>query len=120
MAQTCAVGRKHVSGWLQKDWDNKPAQLAKVLTFWSLFTKEHGASLADIIVLAGNVGVEDSSGMKVPFLAGRGDASEAQTDADSFAVLEPVADGFRNYQKRLPASPENAVGQAFLASLRQK
>ena len=63
-----------------------------------------------MIVLAGNVGVEDASGMDVPFLAGRGDASEAQTDADSFAVLEPVADGFRNYQKTdFTTSPEEML-----------
>ena len=95
----------------QKDWEaNKPAQLAKVLSILEPISKEHGASLADIIVLAGNVGVEDSSGMKVPFLAGRGDASEAQTDADSFAVLEPVADGFRNYQKTdFTTSPEEML-----------
>ena len=67
-------------------------------------------SLADVIVLAGNVGVEDASDMNVPFSAGRGDASEAQTDGDSFAVLEPVADGFRNYQKSdFTTSPEEML-----------
>ncbi|MGB1613709.1 MAG: catalase/peroxidase HPI, partial [Candidatus Puniceispirillaceae bacterium] len=95
----------------QKDWEaNKPAQLAKVLGILKPIAEEHGASLADVIVLAGNVGVEDASGMDVPFLAGRGDASEAQTDADSFAVLEPVADGFRNYQKTdFTTSPEEML-----------
>ena len=95
----------------QKDWEaNKPAQLAKVLGILKPIAEKHGASLADVIVLAGNVGVEDASGMDVPFLAGRGDASEAQTDADSFAVLEPVADGFRNYQKTdFTTSPEEML-----------
>ncbi len=95
----------------QKDWEaNKPAQLARVLAILKPIAEKHGASLADVIVLAGNVGVEDASGMNVPFLAGRGDASEAQTDADSFAVLEPVADGFRNYQKTdFTTSPEEML-----------
>ena len=95
----------------QKDWEaNKPDQLAKVLGILRPIAEKHGASLADVIVLAGNVGVEDASGMDVPFLAGRGDASEAQTDADSFAVLEPVADGFRNYQKTdFTTSPEEML-----------
>ena len=95
----------------QKDWEaNKPDQLAKVLGILKPIAEKHGASLADVIVLAGNVGVEDASGMDVPFLAGRGDASEAQTDADSFAVLEPVADGFRNYQKTdFSTSPEEML-----------
>ena len=95
----------------QKDWEaNKPSQLAKVLSILEPIAEEHGASLADVIVLAGNVGVEDASGMDVPFLAGRGDASEAQTDEDSFAVLEPIADGFRNYQKKdVTTSPEEML-----------
>ena len=95
----------------QKDWEaNKPDQLAKVLGILKPIAEKHGASLADVIVLAGNVGVEDASGMDVPFLAGRGDASEAQTDAESFAVLEPVADGFRNYQKtHFTTSPEEML-----------
>ena len=95
----------------QKDWEaNKPDQLAKVLGILKPIAEKHDASLADVIVLAGNVGVEDASGMDVPFLAGRGDASEAQTDADSFAVLEPVADGFRNYQKTdFTTSPEEML-----------
>merc|ERR1712023_129862 len=95
----------------QKDWEaNKPNQLAKVLGILKPIAEKHGASLADVIVLAGNVGVEDASGMDVPFLAGRGDASEAQTDADSFGVLEPVSDGFRNYQKTdFTTSPEEML-----------
>ena len=102
----------------QKDWEaNKPDQLAKVLGILKPIAEKHGASLADVIVLAGNVGVEDASGMDVPFLAGRGDASEAQTDADSFAVLEPVADGFRNYQKTdFTTSPEEMLLDKALSS----
>ena len=84
----------------QKDWAaNKPAQLADVLAKLEPIAASHGASIADVIVLAGNVGIEMASGEEVPFTKGRGDASQEQTDIDSFAVLEPVADGFRNYQK---------------------
>ena len=95
----------------QKDWEaNKPGQLAKVLGILRPIAEKHDVSLADVIVLAGSVGVEDASGMDVPFLPGRGDASEAQTDADSFAALEPVADGFRNYQKLdFTTSPEEML-----------
>ncbi|MEL6546460.1 MAG: peroxidase family protein, partial [Myxococcota bacterium] len=90
----------------QKDWDaNEPERLAKVLAVLEPIASEAGASLADVIVLGGNVGVErsiESAGysVSVPFEAGRGDASESQTDVASFAVLEPFADGFRNYQKK--------------------
>ena len=59
--------------------------------------KESGASVADVIVLAGNVGIEQASGASVPFTPGRGDAAQDQTDVDSFDVLEPFSDGFRNY-----------------------
>ena len=84
----------------QKDWAaNKPAQLADVLAKLEPIAASHGASIADVIVLAGNVGIEMASGEQVPFIKGRGDASQEQTDVDSFAVLEPVSDGFRNYQK---------------------
>ena len=95
----------------QKDWDaNEPAQLAKVLTaLEGVQAKFNGAgskqvSMADLIVLAGNVGVEQAAkaaghDVTVPFAAGRVDAVQEQTDVDSFAVLEPIADGFRNYQK---------------------
>ena len=95
----------------QKDWEaNKPTQLEKVLSILEPIAERHGASLSDVIVLAGNVGVEDASGIDVPFLGGRGDASEAWTDADSFAVLEPVSDGFRNYQKSdFTTSPEEML-----------
>jgi catalase-peroxidase len=95
----------------QKDWDaNEPAQLAQVLTaLEGVQAKFNGAgskqvSMADLIVLAGNVGVEQAAksaghNLTVPFAAGRVDAEQEQTDVDSFAVLEPIADGFRNYQK---------------------
>ena len=95
----------------QKDWDaNEPAQLARVLTaLEGVQAKFNGASskqvsMADLIVLAGNVGVEQAAkaaghDVTVPFAAGRVDAVQEQTDVDSFAVLEPISDGFRNYQK---------------------
>ncbi|NCW54047.1 MAG: catalase/peroxidase HPI [Rhodobacteraceae bacterium] len=95
----------------QKDWEaNKPAQLARVLGVLEGLAQSHGASLADTIVLAGNVGIEMASGVNVPFKAGRGDASDVQTDAASFDVLEPIADGFRNFLKtELSISPEEML-----------
>jgi catalase-peroxidase len=87
----------------QKDWEaNEPEKLAKVLSVLTPLAEAAGASLADTIVLAGNVGVEkaiEAAGFSVdvPFAAGRGDATDDMTDADSFAPLEPQADGFRNY-----------------------
>jgi catalase-peroxidase len=84
----------------QKDWEaNKPEQLSRVLDVLERIAKESGASVADVIVLAGNVGIEQASGISVPFRPGRGDALQENTDVESFAVLEPFADGFRNYQK---------------------
>jgi catalase-peroxidase len=95
----------------QKDWEaNKPEQLEKVLDFYSKISEETGASIADIIVLAGNAGIEKASGKSVPFTPGRGDASQEQTDIESFEVLEPVSDGFRNYHK----SGLNAPAEEFL------
>jgi len=84
----------------QKDWDaNKPEQLQRVLDVLGPIASEVGASIADIIVLAGNVGIENASGANVEFTPGRGDASQDQTDVESFEVLEPVSDGFRNYHQ---------------------
>ena len=84
----------------QKNWEaNKPNQLEKVLKILESIADEIGASVADIIVLAGNVGIEKASGLSIPFTPGRGDASQNDTDTDSFSVLEPVADAFRNFKK---------------------
>jgi catalase-peroxidase len=95
----------------QKDWAaNKPEQLAKVLATITGLAEAHGASIADTIVLAGNAGIEMASGVEVPFTPGRGDASDAQTDVDSFAVLEPASDGFRNFLlKNYSVSPEEMM-----------
>ena len=95
----------------QKDWQaNKPDQLQKVLSVLEPIAAASGASVADVIVLAGNVGLEKASGLTLPFAPGRGDATQDQTDVDSFAVLEPVADGFRNFQKAdYSVSPEEML-----------
>ena len=90
----------------QKDWEgNEPARLARVLSVLEPIAAKFGASVADVIVLAGNVGVEAAAkaagfDLTVPFAPGRGDATAEQTDAASFDVLEPVADGFRNWLKK--------------------
>jgi catalase-peroxidase len=88
----------------QKDWEaNQPAQLAKVLEKLEAIAKEHGkASIADLIVIGGSAAIEKAAkdagvSVIVPVTTGRGDATQAQTDAESFAPLEPRADGFRNY-----------------------
>ncbi len=90
----------------QKDWEgNEPARLAKVLAVYEKIAAETGASVADVIVLAGNVGIEQAAKaagveVAVPFAPGRGDATPEMTDVESFAVLEPLADGFRNWLKK--------------------
>ena len=92
----------------QRSWEvNKPDQLNKVLGILEGIASETGASIADVIVLAGNVGIEKASGKTVPFTPGRGDATQEHTDVESFAVLEPEADGFRNYlRKNFTVTPE--------------
>ena len=90
----------------QKDWEgNEPERLKRVLSVLEPIAVQSGASLADIIVLAGNVGIEMAAkaagfDLNVPFTPGRGDATADMTDASSFAPLEPVADGFRNWLKK--------------------
>ncbi|OOF13157.1 catalase-peroxidase [Salinivibrio sp. MA427] len=90
----------------QKDWQgNEPERLAKVVNVLSNIAQKHQISLADTIVLAGNQGIEEAAKaagvvVDVPFAPGRGDATLEHTDVDSFEVLEPVADGFRNWLKK--------------------
>jgi len=95
----------------QKSWEvNKPNELSKILEVYSSISEKTGASIADVIVLAGNVGIEKASGQSLDFTPGRGDATQEKTDVDSFAVLEPVVDGFRNYQKEdYGISPEEML-----------
>ena len=95
----------------QKNWEvNKPEQLSKVLGILEGIASETGASIADVIVLAGNVGIEKASGKSVPFTPGRGDATQEHTDVESFSVLEPEADGFRNYlKKNFTVTPEELM-----------
>ena len=89
----------------QKDWEgNEPKRLVKVLAVLEPIAAETGASIADVIVLAGNVGIEQAAkaagfDVAVPFAPGRGEATDEMTDADSFEPLEPVADGYRNWLK---------------------
>lgn len=114
----------------QKDWEvNNPVQLSKVLSVLEGIQKEFHAggkqaSLADLIVLGGCVAVEKAAKnagveVKVPFTSGRVDATQEQTDVDSFAVLEPVADGFRNYfkPKRAATAEELLIDKAQLLTL---
>jgi catalase-peroxidase len=100
----------------QKNWEgNEPERLNRVLSVLEPIAKASGASLADVIVLAGNVGVERAAkaagfDVEVPFKQGRGDASAEQTDVDSFAPLEPIHDGFRNWlKKNYTVSPEELM-----------
>ncbi|MHC9511983.1 catalase/peroxidase HPI [Kangiella sp. M94] len=100
----------------QKDWQgNEPERLAKVLSVLEPIAKDSGASIADVIVLAGNVGVEmaiEKAGFNidVPFSPGRGDATDEMTDAESFEPLEPLHDGYRNWVKKdYVVSPEEML-----------
>ncbi len=100
----------------QKDWaGNEPERLQKVLSVLEPIASEFGVSVADVIVLAGNYGVEQAAkaagfDVAVPFAPGRGDAAAEWTDADSFAPLEPIHDGFRNYTKQdYVVSPEELL-----------
>jgi catalase-peroxidase len=112
----------------QKDWaGNEPKRLINVLGKLEKVAQETGASVADIIILAGNVGLEQSIkkaglNVKVPFVAGRGDATQEQTDVDSFKVLEPVHDAFRNWAKEeyLVTTEEMMLDRSSLMGLSAK
>ena len=95
----------------QKDWEaNNPTQLSKILDVYQTISNDSGVSIADIIVLAGNVAIEMASGLEVPFTPGRGDASQEQTDIESFEVLEPMSDAFRNFHaKGVNTAPEEIM-----------
>ena len=95
----------------QKNWEvNKPSELSKVLEILTDISEKTSASIADVIVIAGNHGIEKASGKSLEFIPGRGDATQENTDIDSFEVLEPVVDGFRNFQKQdYGVSPEEML-----------
>ena len=95
----------------QKNWEvNKPENLSKIIKIYEKISNETNASIADIIIYAGNVAIEKASGVEVPFVKGRGDATQENTDIDSFAVLEPISDGFRNFHKNnISISPEEMM-----------
>ena len=95
----------------QKDWEaNNPEKLQSTLAVYENISNKTGASIADVIVLAGNVAIEKASGVNVPFSPGRGDASQEQTDVESFDALESVSDAFRNYHKDgLDVAPEEIM-----------
>ena len=95
----------------QREWDvNQPQTLSKVLAVYEGIAANHGTSVADVIVLGGAVGIEKASGQKVPSTTGRGDASQENTDIDSFNLLKPRACGFRNYsEKEFAVSPEEIL-----------
>ena len=95
----------------QKNWEvNKPKELEKVLSIYEKIAKDQNTSIADVIVIAGAVGIEKASGHKVNVTTGRGDANQENTDVDSFDLLKPKACGFRNYsEKEFAVSPEEIL-----------
>ena len=95
----------------QRNWEvNKPENLSKIIKIYEKISNETNASIADIIIYAGNLAIEKASGVEVPFVKGRGDATQENTDIDSFAVLEPISDGFRNFHKNnISISPEEMM-----------
>jgi len=95
----------------QKNWEvNKPEQLARVLAVYETLAEKHNTSVADVIVLGGAVAIEKASGTKVETTTGRGDATQENTDIDSFELLKPKACGFRNYsEKEFAVSPEEIL-----------
>jgi catalase-peroxidase len=95
----------------QKDWEvNKPEELSKILAVYDQIASSHGVSIADVIVIGGAVGIEKAGGQQVAVTTGRGDATQQDTDIDSFNLLKPRACGFRNYsEKEFAVSPEEIM-----------